>query len=74
MTRFVCTISLAPTATQVSRGTVGVSGPEVEYFRALQLIIPYNCSGSLHVLQRKGKDLVYLFISSRFPLIGALLF
>lgn len=40
-THFVCTTPTAtPTAAQASGGTVGVSGPGVEYQRALQLSIP----------------------------------
>lgn len=40
-THFVCTTPAAtPTAAQASGGTVGVSGPGVEYQRALQLSIP----------------------------------
>jgi hypothetical protein len=40
-THFVCTTpTTTPTAAQASGGTVGVSGPGVEYQRALQLSIP----------------------------------
>jgi len=40
-THFVCTTPAAtPTAAQASGGTVGASGPGVEYQRALQLSIP----------------------------------
>jgi len=40
-THFVCTTpATTPTAAQASGGTVGVSGPGVEYQRALQLSIP----------------------------------
>ena len=40
-THFVCTTPAAtPTAAQASGGTVGASGPGVEYQKALQLSIP----------------------------------
>jgi len=69
-THFVCTTPAAtPTAAQVSGGAVGVSGPGVEYQRALQLSIPVVQPQWILACLAEKRWRIEPFTSTQFPLL-----
>ena len=74
-THFVCTTPAAtPTAAQTSGGAVGVSGPGVEYQRALQLSIPIVQPQWILACLAEKRWRKVPFTSPRFSLVDALSF